>query len=290
MPLLCFSDVLRRAGIEPEKTLLIRNTLSTKEFKACYDKDRDNGNKNLVLAYTSNQNVGFSEGMEYWAVFISDKGTMSKFYGLYRVDGSVPDTPELKPEDYPSIEGSRAFTGARAYYTLVHDDRFEPYENRLVIDWGKNVRMWRTKGTAEKEIVAIQGDKPFSSYDEVILDFCELKEYVGNPRIYSEWYNALSAVYAVYLIVDKKSGQQYVGSAYNEAEGLWGRWASYVKTKHGGNTRIKELLEEDPERYKHFQFSILQILPKNLTPEDVVRIEARYKKKLLSQEFGLNGN
>lgn len=290
MPLLCFSDVLRRVGIEPEKTLLIRNTMSSKEFAACDMEDRNNGNKNLVLAYTRNQDVGFSDGMEYWAVFISDKGTMSRFFGLFRVVGSVPDTPELKPEGYPSIEGSLAFTGDRAYYTLEHDDRLELYENRLVIDWGNGVRTWHTKGTVEKEIVSIEGSKPFVNYDEVILDFCELKEYVRNPRVYSEWYSALSAVYAVYLIVDKKSGKQYVGSAYNKAEGLWGRWAYYVKSKHGDNTRIKELLEKDPQRYKHFQFSILQILPKNLTPEDVVRIENRFKKKLLSQEFGLNGN
>ena len=80
MPLLCFSDVLRRAGIEPKKTMLIRNALSQAEFEQCYKLDQNNGNKELVFAYNCNQDVGFSDGMDYWAVFISDKGATCKFY------------------------------------------------------------------------------------------------------------------------------------------------------------------------------------------------------------------
>lgn len=288
MPLLCFSDVLRRAGIEPKKTMLIRHALSQAEFEQCYKLDQNNGNKKLVFAYTCNQDVGFSDGMDYWAVFISDKGATCKFYGLYHVAGWVPDTPDLKPEQYP--ENSPSFNGDRAFYMLERDRRFEQYENRLVIDWGKSARTWYQKGTNEKEIIGIQSSKAFTNYDDIILDFCDLEDYVSDPMLHREWYDALSAVYAVYLIVDKKSGKQYVGSAYNEKEGLWGRWACYVKTKHGGNTKMEDLLAKDPERYKHFQFSILQILPKSIKAERVVQIENRFKKKLLSQEFGLNGN
>ena len=288
MPLLCFSDVLRRAGIEPKKTMLIRNALSQAEFEQCYKLDKNNGNKELVFAYNCNQDVGFSDGMDYWAVFISDKGATCKFYGLYHVGGWVPDTPDLKPAQYP--ENSPSFKGNRAFYMLERDRRFEQYENRLVIDWGKSARTWYQKGTNEKEIIGIQSSKAFTNYDDIILDYCDLEDYVSDPMLHREWYDALSAVYAVYLIVDKKSGKQYVGSAYNEKEGLWGRWAYYVKTKHGGNKLIEALLAEDPERYKHFQFSILQILPKSIKAERVVQIENRFKKKLLSQEFGLNGN
>ena len=132
MPLLCFSDVLRRAGIEPKKTMLIRNALSQAEFEQCYKLDKNNGNKELVFAYNCNQDVGFSDGMDYWAVFISDKGATCKFYGLYHVGGWVPDTPDLKPAQYP--ENSPSFKGDRAFYMLERDRRFEQYENRLVID------------------------------------------------------------------------------------------------------------------------------------------------------------
>ena len=53
---------------------------------------------------------------------------------------------------------------------------------------------------------------------------------------------------------------------------------------------MKDLICDYPERYHSFQFSILQILPKTVTAEEVVTIETRYKKKLLSIEFGMNDN
>lgn len=30
--------------------------------------------------------------------------------------------------------------------------------------------------------------------------------------------------------------------------GIWGRWESYAKTGHGGNKRLIELVENNPER------------------------------------------
>lgn len=291
MPLLCLSDALKRAGIEPKKTMLIRHAMSSPEFEQCYKLDQENGNHDLVLAYTRNQDEKLGDEIDYWAVFVSDRGTACRFYGLYRVCGWVPDTPDLKPARYPDIEDSHSFKGEKAFFTLEHDERLMTYENRIVIDWGKNaIRVFHQRGDVEKEIIGIQSSKTFIGYDDVILDFSDLEEYISDPLTHSEWYNALSAVSAVYLIVDKKSGKQYVGSAYNEKEGLWGRWAYYVKTKHGGNKLMEALLAEDDERYKHFQFSILQILPKSIKAERVVQIENRFKKKLLSQEFGLNGN
>lgn len=287
--LLCFSDVLIRAGIDPKRTMLIRHALSSPEFEQCDKLDQENGNRELVLAYTRNQDDQLGDEIDYWAVFISDRGTACRFYGLYRVCGWVPDTPDLKPARYPNVEDSHSFKGEKAYFTLEHDERLMTYENRMVIDWGK-IRVFHQRGDVEKEIIGIQSSKTFISYDDVVLDFCDLEEYVSDPLTHREWYNALSAVSAVYLIVDKKSGKQYVGSAYNEKEGLWGRWACYVKTKHGGNTQMEDLLAKDSERYKHFQFSILQILPQSVRKERVIEVENRFKKKLLSREFGLNGN
>ena len=50
------------------------------------------------------------------------------------------------------------------------------------------------------------------------------------------------------------------------------------------------MLCDYPDRYHNFQFSILQILPKTLTADEVIAIESRYKKKLLSIQFGMNDN
>ena len=51
-----------------------------------------------------------------------------------------------------------------------------------------------------------------------------------------------------------------------------------------------ELLEEFPNRYRQFEFSVLQILPKNLSDEEVINVENLWKKKLHTREFGLNEN
>lgn len=71
-----------------------------------------------------------------------------------------------------------------------------------------------------------------------------------------------------------------------------GRWEEYIKTKDGGNKKLMELLKENPNEYKSFQFSILHILPKAIAEEEVINIENRYKDKLLtrSEKFGLNDN
>ena len=40
MALLNFSDILRKAGLDPAKVQLIRHTLNDKEFRACYEIGR----------------------------------------------------------------------------------------------------------------------------------------------------------------------------------------------------------------------------------------------------------
>ena len=151
--------------------------------------------------------------------------------------------------------------------------------------------MWHQKGTTEKPIISLQPDekKVFAGYEDLILTYDQIKEIIENPSIYEAWHTALSSVYAIYLIVDRENGRQYVGSAYGE-DGLLGRWSCYVKTHHGNNKLMKEVVCNYPDRYHNFQFSILQILPKTLTPEEVINTESLYKRKLLSVEFGMNDN
>lgn len=60
------------------------------------------------------------------------------------------------------------------------------------------------------------------------------------------------------------------------------RWTEYVKAEHGGNVRIKELKDADSNRCHDFQFSILQILPKPMVKEDVIKVESLWKNKLYS--------
>lgn len=281
--ILCFSDVLRKVGLDPAKVKLIRHSLRDKGFKECYDL-------NMVYEYTCHQKANFSKGYDYWVIFISDSGTLAKLHSIYRVAGVVPDTPDLIPAGLPEKEAIE-YQGQGAFYRLEPLDLLRDYEGKLVIDWGKSALMWHQKGTTEKSIVSLLPDekKVFSGFEDLILTYDQLKEIIENPSIYEAWHTALSTVYAIYLIVDRENGRQYVGSAYGE-NGLLGRWTSYVKTQHGNNKRMIDLICAYPERYRYFQFSILQILPKTLTPEEVIETESRFKRKLLSIQYGMNDN
>ena len=283
MAILYFSDILVKAGIDPKKVKLIRHSLSDKNFKECYDAGK-------VYEYTCHQKKDFSKGYEYWVTFISDSGTLAKLHSVYKVGGSRPDTEETIPAGLPSTEASH-YNGEHAIFDLERLDVLEEMEDRLTIDWGQSARMWHQKGTTEKPIISIQPEakKVFTGFENLVKTYDELKEIVDNPKVYDAWYTALSSVYAVYLIVDTETGKQYVGSAYGK-DGLWGRWSEYIQTHHGNNKKMKQLICDYPERYHAFQFSILQILPKTVTDEEVIRIESLWKSKLLSIRFGMNDN
>lgn len=281
MASLYLTDILRRNEIDPEKVRLIRHALSDKSFRDCY-------NKGMIKEYTQQQDKGFSDGFKYWIVFISDKGTNCKFYACYKIMGSKPDTIENMPKNFPYPDW---FRGEREYYELEEVEILNDLKDRLIIDWGKGTRTWAQKGTNEKKIIAIQANPKmvFTGFENLVLTYDELKEIIDDSITYSEWHTALSSINAIYLIVDRKNGKQYVGSAYGK-DGLLGRWTIYIATGHGNTKLMKEAIRDQPNRYKEFQFSILQILPKNLTNDEIIKIESLYKKKLMSKEFGMNDN
>lgn len=280
MAILNFSDVLIKVGLDPKRVKLIRHSLADKEFRQCYEKG-------MVTEYTRVQSDNFSNGYDYWCVFISDKSTTAKFFACYKVNGGVCDTQDIKPDNFPLEDW---FQGQKMFYELEHIDLLKEYEGRLLIEWGKGALAWAQKATNEKSIVAIQDKRAFSGYENFILNYDELKEIVKDPTAYESWHTALSSVNAIYLIVDRENGRQYVGSAYGK-DGLLGRWAHYVNSLHGDNKLMKELLCNYPQRYKYFQFSILQLLPKTVNPDDAIHTETLWKKKLMTYEpLGMNAN
>lgn len=214
---------------------------------------------------------------------LEQAGTQSSL--LRVVDTCVDQAADIL--DLPAMDISGA---ELMFYNLERIDLLKEYEGRLLIEWGKSALAWAQKGTNEKPIVAIRDKKIFSGYENAILTYEELREIVQDPTAYESWHTALSTVNAVYLIVDRENGRKYVGSAYGKG-GLLGRWTHYVKSLHGDNKLMKELLCDYPDRYTHFQFSILQLLPKAVTPDEVIQTETLWKKKLLTYEpLGMNAN
>jgi len=281
MSLLFLTDIIKRAGFDPSEIKLIRHALSDKTFKKYYEK-------NMVKEYTQHQRKEFSKGYKFWMVFISDGGSLARFEGLYKVLEEKSDTIDNMPEGVPDVE---EFKGKASFFDIEKVEVFADYEGKLIIDWGKSARSWAQKGTTEKPIVAIQANqqKTFSGFENLILSYMDLKEIVEDSITYGNWHTALSSVYAVYLITDTESGRHYVGSAYNKG-GLLGRWSVYVETGHGHNKKMVELLREYPDRYLKFEFSVLQILPKNLSDDEVIHVENLWKEKLHTRDFGLNEN
>ena len=129
----------------------------------------------------------------------------------------------------------------------------------------------------------------FPGYYNFVLSYDQLATMVKNPDSNREWQRMLASISGVYVLLDKRSGKQYVGSAYGTG-GIWARWKSYVKSPSGGNALLKELLVKNPARSKQFQFSILRVLEPSATKVEVISQEVLTKNKLGSRAFGLNSN
>ena len=120
-------------------------------------------------------------------------------------------------------------------------------------------------------------DPPFPGF----LDFCE--RLFDLSAVPVSWRFALASVHGIYLLACPRTGKQYVGLATG-SEGFWGRWEQYVASGHGGNKRMMGLPASD------YQVSILEVASSSATTEALARMESRWKDKLQSRKFGLNGN
>jgi hypothetical protein len=162
----------------------------------------------------------------------------------------------------------------------------------VIVDWGPGTRSWIQKAT-NKPVLELQEPgrrlPPFEDYLEFGLTYCELQDLFAHEEAHREWRAHLSAVGGVYLILAEGSGHMYVGSATGEG-GIWARWRPYARTGHGGNILLRDLIAQDPAYPNQFRFSVLQILPKTMARDEVVRREALYKRKLGTRATGLNLN
>lgn len=261
---LTLAHMLSVGGLEAAKVLLIRHPRSHKAV-------RDAVATGQLLAYTGDQVPNFPTRHAYWLTFLGEEGNSARLAACYRNDGH---------------------DGA-GHFALVETGILADLVDRLVIDWGPATRSWRQNGATagNKPVLAIleRPAEPFPGFEKLVLSFAQLEQVVSEPRRYAPWLTAMSAVSAVYLIVDTQTGRQYVGSAYGLG-GLLGRWRAYVETFHGDNRLMVAELDADPATYERFQFSVLQILPRSTNPDDVIAVEALYKSKLLTKKFGLNAN
>ena len=231
-------------------------------------------NKESFLDYQSSQSTNVFKNTDYIVTFVSEKGTLLRFIGVFQVINWTET--EIK--------------GSEFKYQIIELNGFQDLKERVIIEWGKS-RGWHHGIEVEKKIVEIHPGlhyKQFTDYFDFILNFDELKEIV--TKQYSDWKKMLSVTKGIYLISDTKTGKLYVGSAYGE-DGIWGRWKSYVSTNgHGNNKTLKELVENNLNYGNNFQFSILMLLPRTITADEAIKKEHLFKNKLGARTFGLNNN
>ena len=224
--------------------------------------------------------------------FVGKESTKAMFLGIYKVNGKIKADKANLTEEYKNEFLLDDFKLKNFYYYLLEKQTgYEDLEGRVIIDWGEGTRAWVQK-ECDKEVIEIKPKgfvDDFPGYLDFVLSFKKLEQIINNPDANNVWKNKLSSVYGIYLILDKKTGKQYIGSASGK-EGIWGRWKTYAPHGHGGNKLLIDLLENNNDYVLNFQWSILQTLPSNLTKKEVDSYETKYKKKLGSKVFGLNSN
>jgi hypothetical protein len=254
--------------LEGKKVKVVRHKDSRAEYRELLKS------KDALLEYQREQAKDVFGACDYIISFIGLDRSRSVLFGVFKVGVS-----KKKNDMY--------------YYGLEPVHEFDDFIDRLIIDWGNNAiawHQWYDKQT--KEVVEILPRGYIGNFPgllDFVLEFDELKNLIDNPDANYEWRNQLCAINGIYLILDSKTGQQYVGSA-NGKNGVWQRWSEYAANYTGGNKELVTLLKLDPHYYRHFRYSVLQTLPSNITQREIIAIENLYKQKLGSKMHGLNRN
>ena len=156
-----------------------------------------------------------------------------------------------------------------------------------IIDQLEVVELWNPGKTL--------GEKAFPGYKNVTIGYKELQKKL---ELSDEWRTALKSRKGVYLIADRQTGKQYVGSAYG-ADGILGRWATYLSSGYDKNevengqypnVEFQKIVQEKGLTYiqNNFQYSILETFTDDVSDEYIIAREEYWKNALLTKQFGYN--
>ena len=239
-----------------------------------------------VELLTAEQRRDIFSNIDYVFCFLAENGTMCSFSRCFRVDGLLNELEFSKR--YPGV----FYNNLNFYYKLTPVLDFDDYWNRLVIDWGNSTIAWHQK-RLDKVVFCIRPRgfiRQMPSWDRVILTFSEMRAIFSDPEANSGWYDYLSNHDGIYLIRHRLSNKMYVGSACSLSEGIWGRWSEYIKTTHGGNKGLIEILQDPSIMADDFVFSLLEVFQKGVTKKTIISAEGFHKERLGTRTFGLNRN
>jgi hypothetical protein len=284
-------NLLELANLDPAEVLVVRHVPVEKPLRSVMPwlvVERPD----LFLAYQRIQWRTLEKAMtrgKYVASFIGQEPVTATFAGIFRIgkwemldhDGyqGFPGNKELVDLGMtgrtPDMPDCRAFG-------LEPVDAYSDWVGRLVITWPKPYQQWwRWAGRGTFAVAAITPESRFvrslPDWKDLILSWAELQ------ALPSSWQDILAQWRGIYFIYDGERRAGYVGSAYGK-DNILGRWRAYAQTGHGGNRELRASNFED------FRFSILQRTSPDLEASEVIALEASWKARLHTRDFGLNRN
>jgi hypothetical protein len=270
--MITFNTILEQAGVDPDTVRLVRHQDARNPGgTTLYETWRSEPHR--IEAYQqiqSRQVFAFGDIVASFVVTPPPRRE-TLFIGLYLVTGMG-----IVPEGTVDPVGGDD-VGGLFRYEMKPDHRLADYAGRLTIEWGAGFRSWMQRAKQKDKLVVEIRDEiepPFPGFTRFHWNVDELQ------TLYPTWKEVLRNVKGVYLLVDRESGRQYIGSATGE-DSLWGRFRAYAETGHGGNVELK-LLGRRP-----YQVTVLQVASFD---QEILELERAWKAKLLSQQFGLNKN
>lgn len=289
-----FNDLLGASQIKSSEVLVLRHRPNEPELRkvlpwlaaerpAVFNAYQQTQGKRVEAAILRSKFV---------ASFIGHEPGKALFVGFYKVGGhrpitrrqfwQVPAYKELRPL------GMRGFAEEDHRRTVLWIELcltnfYSNWKGKLVVQWpGLERSWWRWADRNEIPVLSISEESALArempDWDDISLTWAELQ------LLPSSWKTALAQWRGIYFILDEADGKGYVGSAYGAAN-ILGRWKNYSAIGHGGNRRLRD---RNPEQ---FRFCILQRVSPDLAPEEVIRLESKWKNRIRTRfPFGLNDN
>ena len=275
-----FNMLLDEAGLDPGEVRLLRHQTLLPDGRTPLDLWRaDRSTFDYYQSYQLHSQRAYFTS-PWWACFLGTRDGRTMFAGIYSAG-----EPTLVEKSFVfETTGETESPGTIDHYALALSDRLQGYAGRLYVGWdgsSSGKRAWKQRADAQdKPITELHLDdagQPFPGLMEITMPLSLIVE--APPG----WIAQLTEARGVYLLTCPRTGELYVGSATG-SEGFWGRWTAYAANGHGGNVALISRERSD------WTVSILQVAGSADTNDDVLGMEAGWKSKLMTGQFGLTRN
>lgn len=282
---LTLNTILAGSGIDPETVRVLRHqdtgSLPGRTPYHLWRNDRE-----AFDAYQSVQKIKrrktLGECDPLWAVFVAPPTGETLFVGLWQAHYVGLNAEYLPWRNADGGDPARSIDT----YDLTPLNELSDLIGRLIIEWTGGPRNWiqyafqKNRPDLKKPVLEIRREFQEPAFPGYLAFNEPLSAISSLP---ATWRTALAAVRGVYILTCPRTREQYIGSA-SGADGFLGRWNNYVANAHGGNVGLRS---RDPSDY---QVSILEVVGNSASGDEVVALETLWKRKLRSQEMGLNRN